>query len=90
MSKKQTARFLLGAALFSPILAAEDALRYFGAPVSKHGLTKNDEGKGMLEIWNECAPPEPVKVEAKAPQPVKIVGAVVEQLPSGFVIPEGL
>ena len=89
MSVKQVARFALGAALFSPFLATEDVLRYFGAPISKHGLTKNDEGKGMLEIWNECAPAETAKAEVKTSVVKHPDSMDFNQLPAGFVIPEG-
>lgn len=56
MNLKENARFALGATLFSPVLALEDVLRYCGVPVSEHGLTKNDEGKGILQIWEESVP----------------------------------
>lgn len=53
MKTAEVAKFLTGAALFSPFLAAEDILRYFGATISEHGITKNTEGKGILDIWSE-------------------------------------
>jgi hypothetical protein len=56
MSLADKARFAIGVVFVTPILATEDALRYFGAPVSKHGFTKDDDGKGIFEIWQECAP----------------------------------
>lgn len=88
MSIKNTTKFLLGAAIFSPLLATEDVLRYFKAPISKHGLFKNDEGKGILQIWNECAP-EP-KLTAK----VLDIGGKGTKIDlrslEGVIIPEGM
>ena len=65
MSIKSVARFATGAALFSPLLALEDTLRYFNVPISEHGLLKNDEGKGIWEIWKESAPKAPTQPAAE-------------------------
>jgi hypothetical protein len=73
---KSAARFATGAALFSPLLAVEDTLRYLKVPISEHGLFKNDEGKGMLEIWNECAP---VPTEKKAAERTKTHREIFEE-----------
>ena len=83
MSIKNTAKFALGAVLFVPLFATEDVLRHFNAPISKHGLFKNDEGKGILEIWNEVAP-EPKLTE-------KEIKNLTDAVPSleGFIIPAG-
>ncbi len=54
MKVTEIGKFAVGAALFSPLWAAEDMLRYLGAPISKHGITKNDEGKGIFDIWKEA------------------------------------
>jgi hypothetical protein len=59
-------RFSAGATLISPLLAAEDVLRYFGAPISVHGITKDENGDGILKIWKECGPSEKA-VETKKP-----------------------
>lgn len=49
-------RFVAGAALFSPFLAAEDLLRAAGAPIPKEGVLYNEEGKSIWQIWNESNP----------------------------------
>ena len=51
MKISEAAKFATGALLFTPLFAAEDVLRHFGAPISKHGATKNDNNEGILDIW---------------------------------------
>ena len=53
MKTLEMARFMTGVVLFSPLLVVEDTLRHLGVPVSQHGITKNEEGKGMWELWME-------------------------------------
>lgn len=55
MDVKTASRFALGMALFSPLFALEDGLRYAGVKVPQGGLTHNDQGKSISEIWAEEA-----------------------------------
>jgi len=88
MSIKQTASFLLGATIFSQLLVTKDVLRYFGVPISEHGLTKNNEGKGMLEIWNECAPADKVEMKKFDIGGKPAYGVVVDDGNGGFIVRE--
>ncbi len=62
---KQAFRFALGATLFSPFLILEDVLRFANVPVSKHGLFRNDEGKTIMELWNESCPEQKQKQKSQ-------------------------
>jgi len=66
MKATEIFKFVTGAALFSPLLATEDVLRYWGAPISQHGITKNDEGKGLLDIWDEVGTEQQAKRDEAA------------------------
>jgi hypothetical protein len=48
-------RLVMGAVLFSPLLAAEDIARKMGADIPKEGVFCNNEGKSIWQIWNESA-----------------------------------
>jgi hypothetical protein len=52
---RSAAKLALGAALFAPMLAAEDLLRAAGADIPKEGVFCNNEGKSIWQIWNESA-----------------------------------
>jgi hypothetical protein len=56
MKIKEAAKFATGVVLFTPLFAAEDVLRYFGAKVPQTGIHTNDDGQSILDIWRECAP----------------------------------
>ena len=51
MRVAEAVKLATGALLFTPLFAAEDVLRHFGAPISKFGATKNDNNEGILDIW---------------------------------------
>ena len=55
MTNKAKARMALGLVLFTPLLLVEEGLKKAGVKVSDKGLTHNDEGKSISEIWSESA-----------------------------------
>lgn len=92
MNIKSTAKFALGAALLSPLLATEDVLRHFDVKISPHGLFRNDEGKSVLEIWEESAPAKPISakdLDIGGPGMEVLDGPMATWSNQGFVIPEG-
>lgn len=90
MSFTDKARFALGVVFVAPILATEDVLRHFGAPVSEHGFTKNDEGKGIFQIWQESAPKK-VEVPKVTVTPNRNIRKEVEEINASLrAMAEGL
>jgi hypothetical protein len=85
---KDIVKFTTAAAILSPVLAAEDVLRHFGVPISKHGLMKNDEGKGIFEIWKESEPEKPIDLNQIAHDLEAMWDKTAKNF-TGFVIPEG-
>lgn len=47
---------LIGSVFISPILVAEDILRFAGADVHEKGMFYNKNGKSIMEIWNDSKP----------------------------------
>lgn len=60
-----TLRFLAGAAMFSPLFLAEDLLRKAGADIPQEGIFYNNEGKSILEIFNEHTPEKMAPLEMR-------------------------
>jgi hypothetical protein len=93
MSVTAYLEFAGAAVLFSPKLALEDTLRYFDVDVPKHGLLRNDQGRSIMEIWddsefevNKKRIKEQEKHEAELNINVKVSSN--KKLPE-FTIPEG-
>lgn len=74
MGAANTVRFLTGAAIFAPLLAAEDLLRKAGVDVPQEGIFYNSEGKSMMQIFNEHAPAK------KAPYEMRQTEAMVDEV----------
>lgn len=74
MGAANTVRFLAGAALYSPLLLAEDLLRKAGMDIPQEGIFYNNEGKSMMQIFNEHAP------EKMAPFELRQAGQMVQEV----------
>jgi len=92
MNIKETMKFALGAALFVPVILAEEGMKKAGMEVSEKGWNYNKEGQSITEIWRETGK----EVKARAAEE-KLVNDMLEanqpktvHATTGFVIPEGV
>ena len=75
-----------------PLMGVEEIMKHYGVPISKHGITKNDNNESILDIWRIAEK----EVETKMAEE-KLVNDMLEAnkpkaatATVGFVVPEGM